>query len=272
MPAITLRTLSEQESRWLTTLSAAGLAAFTVDQARALLGDDGDAAPQVLHRLCAKRWLKRLERGKYMVIPLEAGPEGRWAEHEYLVAATLVQPYYLAYTTALAYYGYTERRDSTIWVATPRRKQSVSIDNVTYRFVTLAAHKFFGATTVDLLDQSIQIASREKAIADAFDHPEYTGGVLEGAKGLWFGSDELDLAKVVEAAVCLGNQVAGRRLGFWLERLDLGNMVLWEPLAKYDSHNYALLEPSGPPSGPRDAHWRLIVNIPARQLLEWREH
>jgi predicted transcriptional regulator of viral defense system len=237
-----------------------------------LLGDDRDAAPQVLHRLCAKRWLKRLERGKYMVVPLEAGPEGRWAEHEYLVAATLAQPYYLAYATALAYYGYTERRDNTIWIATTRRKQPVNVDNVTYRFVTVAVHKFFGATTVNLLDQSIQIAGREKAVADAFDHPKYVGGVIEGAKGLWFGSDELDLAKVVEDTVRLGNQVAGRRLGFWLERLGSGDKVLWESLPRRASHNYALLDPGGPADGLRDARWRLIVNIPARQLLEWREH
>lgn len=272
MPDTTLlRTLSERESRWLTTLAAAGMTTFTIDQARALLGDDGNVAPQVLHRLCAKRWLKRLERGKYALIPLEAGPEGRWTEHEYLVAATLVQPYYLAYATALAYYGYTEWRDNVIWIATTRRKRPVGVDGVIYRFVTLVPHKFFGATTVNLLDQSVDIAGREKAIADAFDHPEYVGGVIEGAKGLWFGSDELDLAGVVDSALRLG-KVAGRRLGFWLERLELGDEALWSPLAPLVSHSYALLDPGGPPDGPRDARWRLIVNVPERHLLEWREH
>jgi predicted transcriptional regulator of viral defense system len=143
---------------------------------------------------------------------------------------------------------------------------------MTYRFVTLAPRKFFGTTTINLLDQALHIADREKSIADAFDHPRYVGGAIEGAKGLWFGSDELDLAKVVDYTLRLGNRVAGRRLGFWLEQLSLGSETLWAPLAKHVSHSYALLDPDGPPDGSRNTRWRLIVNIPDRQLLEWREH
>lgn len=39
--------------------------------------------PNLLHRLATKHWLQRLERGKYRLIPLEAGPEAQWAEYEY---------------------------------------------------------------------------------------------------------------------------------------------------------------------------------------------
>jgi len=125
---------------------------------------------------------------------------------------------------------------------------------------------------ISLLASTVQIAEREKAIADGFDHPELVDGVLEAAKGLWLGSRELDWEKLVAYTLRLGNQVAARRLGFWLELLNLGRDDLLPRLEDDRGHSYAPLEPSGPREGPRNARWRLIVNVPERQMLEWRDH
>jgi predicted transcriptional regulator of viral defense system len=266
------RTLGERESRLLSSLSAAGHTVFTIQNARAVLSDSDTSVRKLLHRLHRKRWIKRLERGKYLILPLAAGPEAQWTEHEYLIAASLVQPYYLAYATALHYYGYSERPLDPIIVATTRRKRPVTVDNLTYRFVTLSDDKFFGYAPIPLLGRAVQMAEREKAIADGFDRPRLAGGVLEAAKGLWFGGQELDWEKLVTYTLRLQNQVAARRLGFWLKLLDLGDERLLSQLDKGEGHSYARLEPSGPADGPREARWRLIVNVPERQLLEWREH
>ncbi len=266
------RTLSERESYLLSTLSAAGRTVFSVEDARAILGGSDASIRKLLHRLHRKRWIRRLERGKYLVLPLAAGPEPQWAEHEYLIAASLVEPYYLAYATALSYYGYTERPLNPVIIATTRRKRPVTIDGVTYRFVTQPPHKFFGYTPIPLLESTVQMAEREKAIADGFDRPALVGGVLEAAKGLWFGSEELDWEKLVTYTLRLRNQVAARRLGFWLELLGLAEESLLSRLEVGRGHSYARLEPSGPDRGPRSGRWRLVVNIPEHQLLEWREH
>lgn len=267
-----VRSLSEREARLLSALAAADLNTFTIEQARQIPGIDGAHVTRLLYRLSAKRWLQRLERGKYRLIPLEAGPEAHWAEHEYLIAAALVRPYYLAYGTALTFYGYAERQPRPVWIATTRRKRPVTVDGVSYRFVTLSEAKFFGRTTVQLLNTPVQIAEREKAICDGLDHPEYCGGVIEPAKGLWFGIDELDLGHLVSYSRRLGNRTAMRRLGFWLDRLEIGEPALLRQLEVPEDRNYARLDPAGPDEGPRDARWRLIINIPERQLLEWREH
>lgn len=271
-PDLPIRTLSERESRLLSRLAATGHAIFTVADAQGMFDGDSAGLPLVLHRLAVKRWLQRLERGKYRLIPLEAGPEAQWAEHDYLVAAALTHPYYLAYGTALHYYGYSERQPRPVWIATTQRKRPLTVDGTLFRFVTLGAAKFFGYTTIQLLDQPVQIAGREKAIADGFDHPAYCGGVLEPAKGLWFGSDELDLDKLIEVSRRLGNRAGQRRLGYWLERLNLADDAMLARLSLPEERNYALLDPAGLRSGPKDARWRLIVNIPEGQLLEWRGH
>jgi predicted transcriptional regulator of viral defense system len=256
----------------LSALAAAGRRVFTTEEARQTAGVKGADVTRLLHRLAAKRWVQRLERGKYRIIPLEAGPEAHWAEHEFLIAAAFIQPYYVAYATALHYYGYSERQPRPVWIATTRRKRPLTVEGVTYRFVTLSDYKFFGHTTVQLLDRPVHVAEREKAIADGFDHPEYCGGVIEAAKGLWFGSDELDFARLVEYSQRLGNRAAMCRLGFWLERLAVGDPTLLQELEAFRNRNYARLDPGGPGEGPKDARWRLIVNVPERQLLEWREH
>jgi predicted transcriptional regulator of viral defense system len=267
-----IRSLSRREAHLLSELAAAERHIFTIEEARQAFGANGAEVSRLLYRLIAKRWVQRLERGKYRLIPLEAGSEAHWGEHEFLIAAALVQPYYLAYATALNYYGYSERQSRPVWIATTQRKRPVAIEDTLYRFVTLSEHKFFGYTTVELLDSPVQIAEREKAIADGFDHPEYCGGVIEPAKGLWFGCDELDWARLLSYSQRLGNRAAMRRLGFWLERLGIGDQAALGQLETSEDRNYARLDPRGPDEGPRDARWRLIVNVPERQLLEWREH
>lgn len=266
------RTLSERESYLLSSLSAAGQTVFSVEDARAILGGPDAGVRKLLHHLSRKRWVRRLERGRYLLLPLAAGPEPQWAEHEYVIAASLVEPYYLAYATALSYYGYTERPLNPVFIATTRRKHPMAVDGVTYRFVTQPPHKFFGSIAITLLDQTVQMAEREKAIADGLDRADLVGGVLEAAKGLWFGSRELDWERLVSYTLRLESPAAARRLGFWLELLGLGDERLLPRLEVGRGHSYALLDPSGPEQGPRNPRWRLILNIPEHQLLEWREH
>lgn len=266
------RTLGAREAYLLSSLSAAGFTVFTVQDATAILDERPETVHALLSRLAAKGWLERLERGKYLILPLEAGPEGRYGEHEYLIAARLVRPYYLAYATALHHYGYTERRPPAVYVATTTRRRPLTVMGIRYRFVTLSRHKFFGLTQAAVAGRTVTFSDREKTVADCLDRPDLAGGAVEAAKALWFGQDELDLERVVTYGRRLGNRVALRRLGFWLERLELGSPALLEQLQDRRSHSYARLDTRGPASGPRNLRWRLIVNVPEKQLLEWREH
>lgn len=266
------RTLGARESYLLSSLSAAGFTVFTVQDATAILGERPETAHALVSRLAAKGWLERLERGKYLILPLEAGPEGRYGEHEYLIAASLVQPYYLAYATALHHYGYTERRPPAIYIATTTQKQPLTVLGVRYRFVTLSQHKFFGLTQTTVTGQPVIFSDREKTVADCLDRPDLAGGAIEVAKALWFGQDELNQEQVIAYGQRMGNRAALRRLGFWLERLEMESPTLLEKLEDRRGHSYAKLDTRGPSSGPRHPRWRLIVNVPEKQLLEWREH
>lgn len=56
------RTLSEQESLLLSSLSAAGYTVFSIEDARAVLDDSEADVRKLLHRLNRKRWIRRLGR------------------------------------------------------------------------------------------------------------------------------------------------------------------------------------------------------------------
>ena len=178
----------------------------------------------------------------------------------------------MAYATPLRYYGYSDLPLNPVTIAVIRRKRSVTIGGLTYQFVAIKPDKFFGYHPISLLDTTVQMAEREKAIADGFDRPDLVGGVLEAAKGLYFGKAELDWEKLATYARRLQNQAAMRRLGFWLELLAVGDERILAQLLGNKGHSYALLDPAGPPDGARSARWRLIINIPERHLLEWQTH
>jgi predicted transcriptional regulator of viral defense system len=71
----TIRELGAREAEFLARLAAAGRTLFSTAEAQAWWGDAGYTA-NVLSRLVDQGWLQRLERGLFMLIPLEAG--ARW--------------------------------------------------------------------------------------------------------------------------------------------------------------------------------------------------
>ena len=76
--------LGSQARRFLTAVAGANRRLFRVEQAFDFWPSK-PLALQALSRLVQAGWLERVERGLYIVIPLEAGPEGRWSEDSRLL-------------------------------------------------------------------------------------------------------------------------------------------------------------------------------------------
>jgi predicted transcriptional regulator of viral defense system len=265
------KTLNRVDARLLATLSEKGQDIFTTQMAAEILGQTSLAVRKRLHNLVQRRWLQRLEKGKYLIVPLSAGLEGHYTENELVIASHLVSPYYISYWTALSYYGYTEQPSHTVYIATKKQKKPVIIHGLTYRFVRLQPRKFFGYMDVWIGEKLVRIAEREKAIADAIDYPELSGGIIHAVKGIWRGREELDLNKLIDDGLQMGNRAIAKRLGFLLQLLGFGKQQHLERLEKSLSAGYAVLDPLSPRKGRHDAQWRVIVNVSEDELLNWRE-
>jgi len=268
-----VRTLGDIGSNLLTELSRQGKRLFTLEDAAKIYSKSNGGLHKLLFTLVKRRWLQRIERGKYLILPFEAGSEGEWTEHEFIIASYLIEPYYVGFRSALNYYGYTEQVSRTVFVVSTRRKfkPALEVNGVTYRFVHISERNFFGFTEKTLDGNRVNISDPEKTIVDCLDRIRYCGGIGEVAKALWYGRDELDFVKMADYARKAGNKAVNQRLGYLLETLGAGTEKAIILLHESQSKRYAPLDTLGSSKGRYIDRWKVMVNVPEDELLQWKE-
>ena len=268
-----MRTLGELGSNLLTEMTRQGKRIFTFEDAAKAYGSSNGGLRELLSTLVKRRWLQRVEKGKYLILPFEAGREGEWTEHEFIIASYLIEPYYIGFRSALNYYGYTEQVSRAVFIASTRRKlkAALEISGVTYRFIYMANRKFFGAIEASLDGYRVNISEREKTIVDCLDRLEYCGGVAEVAKALYYGRDEVDFVKMADYARKNGNRAVSQRLGYLMEKLGSGTDDAIALLRENISSSYAPLDTLAIRQGKYVERWKVIVNVSENELLQWKE-
>ena len=263
-----MRNLSRQEYALMSELALQGRKIVTPAEAVAILSTPRENAYRILSRLHKKGWLVRIERSRYLVVPMEG--QAGWAEHEFVYASQLIAPYYISYRSALAHWGLTEQLPHVVFIATTRRKRNLKFQGVRFRFVTVHPRKFFGHTEVALDATPVRIATLEKALVDCLDQEQYSGGVPEVAKALLEAGERLDVARLIEHALRMCSHVLVRRLGYLL---DLAGGGQTEVLAQHiGAAGYTYLSRLFPRREfARSAKWRLIINVEPAQLRRGRE-
>jgi predicted transcriptional regulator of viral defense system len=234
---------------------------FTFDNAVKAFGMSRPIARVILSRLEKRGLVERIERGKYMLVPLGA-EKGKFTVNEFVIGSLLVKPYAISYWSALHHYGFTEQAPATVFIQTTSRKkhQEMEIFKVRYRIVRIKDNKFYGIKKDWIEDTEIIITDKEKTLLDCLDKPQYSGGIIEPAKAI--ANQKLDINKLKDYARKFGNSGVIRRLGYLYARkgVDIGISV--------DTRNYLLLDPTMPPYGKKNARWKLIINLDLKWGLE----
>jgi predicted transcriptional regulator of viral defense system len=268
-----VRTLGKAGSGMLTEITRQGKRIFTYVDAVKAYGSSNRRLRELLSTLVKRGWLQRIEKGKYLILPFEAGREREWTEHEFIIASYLIKPYYIGFRSALNYFGYTEQISRTVFIVSTSRKlkSSMEISGVTYRFVFISKRKFFGAKQISVDGSQVNISEPEKTIVDCLDRLRYCGGISEVAKALWYGRDELDFTKMAEYSRRNGNRVASQRLGYLIEMLGFKADKAVEILLQSMSTRYTPLDTLSEPKGKYMERWKVISNIPDNELSQWKE-
>lgn len=275
-----IRTLTPQETHVLNALSVNGKSVVTIADARRTFEGDEAILLRILSRLVQKRWLLRLERGKYLLLPLAAGIEGTYTTHEFVLASQFVQPYAIAYWSASHHYGLTEQVPQTVTVISPVRRRNVAVTSLGFRcrFVHTAPERFFGLNTVVIDDEPVVITDIHRTVIDCLDRPDLCGGVIEAAKAVYYYAQRQDSSpqRLTEVGARLGNRTVFKRLGYLVQLLaieDASPSAGWrDSLAVWGSHlsaGVARLDPRLPKQGTLDHRWRLQINVPPEQLKGW---
>lgn len=208
----------------------------------------------ILSRMEEKGSIERIEKGKYLIIPLSS-EKGKYTLHEFVIASYLVEPYAISYWSALHYFGLTEQIPNTVFVQTPARKKKsqMEIFGVNYQIVRIKEDKFFGIRKEWIEETTVSITDKEKTIIDCLDKPHYAGGIIEAAKAL--KNSSLDFDKLRTYAIRMDNFAVIRRLGYLCGRVGVP-LDLPQPR----SRSYLLLDPTMPKQGKNDPKWRLVIN------------
>lgn len=215
-----------------------------------------------LLRLEKRGIIERIEKGKYLIIPLGA-EKGKYTLHEFVIGSTLVEPCSIAYWSALNYYGLTEQIPTTVFLQTTARKknQDIKVFGVKYQIIKIKKEKIFGIRKEWIEETQINITDKEKTIIDCLDKPQYAGGIIEVAKAL--KNNKFNQRTLQNYAQRIGNSGVIRRLGYLCELLNIKIK-----LPKLNIRNYLLLDPTMPNKGPKSAKWRLIINLDEKVLGE----
>jgi predicted transcriptional regulator of viral defense system len=265
--------LTRNESLLLSSLSEKGKTIFKIEDITTELKCSYKYAKVLANNLTKKKWVIVLKRGVYLIAPLSAGVKSCYTEHEFVIASHLVSPYYIAYWSALNFYGFTEQTPFTVFVATPRRIKNREVLNIKYNFITLSRRKFFGFEPTGVSTYKINISDREKTLADALDHPEYCGGMPEVAKSLWNAKEAVSIEKIAGYAERMGNSAIVKRLGYLIESLDMDvDLEVLSKLRGMISQGMSALDPARPKKGMYNTRWNLLLNISEETLEELRRN
>jgi len=123
---------------------------------------------------------------------------------------------------------------------------------------------------VDAYGSRVMMARPEKTIVDDLDHPAYIGDIPEIAAMLRRGQGQLDWDRLADYALRFESQALVQRLGYLADLIDAPlEASARDHLLESVGKNTPYLGRTGQwdTGGEYDATWRVMDNIPRRELL-----
>jgi predicted transcriptional regulator of viral defense system len=255
--------LSSKEAEFLTRLFAQGKSIIASAEAEkewhGLTSVD-----VVLHRLEKKGWLQRLDRGLYLLVPLEAGPERLWSESPLVIAPYLLHPSAVAYWSALNYWEMTEQMPRITLIQSPKRKRDLVILGMRFQFIYIKEDRFFGFSERKVNEKKFQVTDREKTLIDCADRPDLSGGIIQLSQVLENEYAKIDWGKIEDYFELWRGGTVVKRLGYLVDELKLPipereyRLKRWKTLL---TKGISPLEPGAGDGGPTVTAWQIRVNV-----------
>lgn len=238
---------------------------MTVDRAVQLLNLDRSRALPALRSLVRRGWLKRLRRGLYLVLPLEAEADvSGVVEDPWLLAAQLFSPCYIGGWSAAEHWGLTEQifRSTFVVSAAKIRQTENRIAEVEFHVVTVPARRVEGITPVWRGRERVLVSSPERTLVDGLITPAWLGGIRQLADLLasYRRSDSWKPEQLLKDLNAVGTGAAFKRLGYLLETLEVDEPVLLRAALSRRSAGIVKLDPSIRGRGRLRKRWGLWLN------------
>jgi len=265
------KTIGPTGARLLAAFSPLDPAVFTLEQAVTALGTSPQVASNLLTKLVRQGWVVRVRSGTYEVAPIWADQDTYFADRFATLAASLAPPYYVGYQSALELYGWLQHPViDRLYIAVPTKRHQLNSSRDRVIWIVTKPDRFAWGIRQHWIGQArIAVSDRERTFLDCLHLPRHAGGVADITGALVRAWPALDLQRLAESAIRLGNSSVIRRLGVIIESLDLdgGNDVTSRlPLRSWPGRPVSL-DPSLPAGGPVDKRWGVRMNITPDELV-----
>jgi predicted transcriptional regulator of viral defense system len=248
----------------LATVLGSGSRFVTPTHVVEALGVDADTAAKKLSRWAEDGWVRRVRRGLYIGVPVDAANPSAWSEDALLVAAEVWSPCYFTGWTAAHHWALTEQVFRTTVLKTSERVRAATTKLLDHDYLV-------GHINPDLLSWGLKTEWRDgvrlrfadpaRTVVDILDRPMLGGGIRHGAEVLSAFVDEHDPMLLVAAGDRLGNRAVFKRLGYLIETLEIDQRALLSACEERVSSGISNLDPDGPSRGRRVMKWGLRVNV-----------
>ena len=251
--------LSGASRRDLAVLFGAGRRTVTVEAAAEALGLSPEVAARRLSALASRGWLRRVRRGLYLAVPVDAPDPAAWTDDPWYLADLVWEPCYIAGWSAANHWALTDQVFRSTAVATTRRVRRVEqeLAGATYLLHHVGPERLtWGLVGEWRHDRRVLISGPERTVADLLSNPALGGGIRHTMEILDALLADTSVESVVDAVDRLGNGAGLKRLGYLLDVLGRDSDVIDQPMTS----GISLLDPALPALGPRSSHWGLRVN------------
>jgi predicted transcriptional regulator of viral defense system len=251
---------SSQARARLSAVLQAGRDLVTLEDAMKALSVDRQAASKILSRWQEQGWLKRVGRGIYAPIPLDASTTEQVLKDPWVLVPALFSPGYIGGWTAAEHWDFTEQlfRSILVFTARPFRIKEQTVQGVSFTLKRIPEEALFGLKTLWRGQARVSIADKHRTIVDLLADPATGGGIRHVVQCLqaYLRDPEADADMLIRYAEKLGNGAVFKRLGFLASQT--GNEALAQACLQRLTEGNAKLD-SGLPCRRLVKTWRLWI-------------
>jgi predicted transcriptional regulator of viral defense system len=251
-------------AQWIREQASRGHYHFSTEQAREGLGGSRVAVQAALRRLKKKGAVATPQRGFHVIVPPEYHALGCLPPEQFIpqLMEYLGQPYYAGLLTAARYQGAAHQQPQVFQVLVARKRLPIQCGRVSVEFVTRHNVAEMPKDSIRTPRGPLWLSSPEGTAFDLVGYPHHSGGLNNVATVLAELAEKLDPSRLIAAAP-LSPLPWVQRLGYLLDLV--GEVERANLLARYVADSAVATTPLVPAldhdRAPRDARWKLVVNV-----------
>jgi predicted transcriptional regulator of viral defense system len=273
------RRLGPREFALLAALRHAGKTTLVLPKDREFVQQHSKRPLRLLSQMANKGLLRRVQRGRYVVLGPGAGSlREELPAFSILDAAFAPRRYAISFLSALAFHGLTDHEPFEVTLLVDLPKGGTAPREIAGVPIRVRAERrdrrWFGIRTNDDNYGAYRIADPERAIVDSVDRPELAGGpeivVRALSRGVLNGT--LRVPRLVRYADRHSIRLA-RRIGYLLDTLDAASPEQLQVLrarAKQSRRSDSLFGVDADADRvEKNSVWRLETEIPTVIVRSW---